>query len=134
MLITMFSIRINNNLRGSLYFKLAVLVISIVIDCDRTLLQAFCKKIKFRWKWSPWHIFECLYMRWILSCQKTKKWSFGLFRPNLPQLGLFHPYFVSKNCFRVISMIKIAILDHCKAISLIFEKIKSKFQKSKICT
>ena len=32
-------------LRGSLTFKLAVLVISIVIDCDkRTLLRAFPKK------------------------------------------------------------------------------------------
>ena len=39
-----------------------------------------------------------------------QKWSFGFFRPNLPQLGLFHPYFVSKSSFRVIWMIKIVIL------------------------
>ena len=25
--------------------------------------------------------------------EMAKKWSFGLFRPNLPQLGLFHSYF-----------------------------------------
>ena len=56
------------------------------------------------------------------------------FRPNLPQLGLFHPYFVSKSCFTVISMIKMVIWDQSKPISIIFEKIKSKFQKSEICT
>ena len=66
--------------------------------------------------------------------EMAKKLSFGLFRPNLPQLGLFHPYFVSKSCFRVISMIKMVILDQRKAVSLILEKIKSKFQKSEICT
>ena len=46
-------------------------------------------------------------------------------RPNLPQLGLFHPCFLSKSCFRVISMIKIVIWDQSKVISLIFEKIES---------
>ena len=29
----------------------------------------------------------------------AKKWSLGFFRPNLPQLGLFHPYFVCKSSF-----------------------------------
>ena len=48
---------------------------------------------------------------------------FRLFRPNLPQLGLFHPYFVSKTSFRVISMIKMVILVQSKPISLIL-KIK----------
>ena len=47
---------------------------------------------------------------------------FGLFRPNLPQIGLFHPYFVSKTNFRVISMIKMVILDQSKPISLILKK------------
>ena len=71
----------------------------------------------------------------------AKNLSFGLFRPNLPQLGLFHPYFVSETSLRVISMIKIIILDQSKPISLILknkksknQKIKnSKIQKSKIC-
>ena len=58
--------------------------------------------------------------------QKVKFWTFQA----QPASGLFHPYFVSKSCFRVISMIKMVILDQSKAISLIFEKIKSKFQKS----
>ena len=75
---------------------------------------------------SLWHIFECLCMRWILSCQKwQKKWGLRLFRHNRPQLGLFHPYFVSKSCFKVISIIKTIILDQSKPISLMCEKIKS---------
>ena len=53
----------------------------------------------------------------------------GRFRPNLPQLGLFHPYFVCKCSFREILMIKIVILDQSKLISLIL-KIK-KIQKFK---
>ena len=54
--------------------------------------------------------------------EMAKKWRFGLFRPNLPQLGLLHTYFVCKSSSRVISMIKMAILDESKPISLIFEK------------
>ena len=45
-----------------------------------------------------------------LAARNGKKLSFGLFRPNLPQLGLFHPYFLCKCSFREISMIKV-ILD-----------------------
>ena len=40
----------------------------------------------------------------------------------MPQLGLFHPYFVFKSSFRVISMIKMVILDQSKSISLIKKK------------
>ena len=62
------------------------------------------------------------------------KWSFILFRPNLPQLGLFHSYFVSKTSLRVILMIKMVILDESKPISLILKNQKSsKIQKYKIC-
>ena len=43
--------------------------------------------------------------------------------PYWPQLGLFHPYFVCKSSFRVISMIKMVILDQSKPISL-YLKIK----------
>ena len=60
------------------------------------------------------------------------KWSFGFFRPNLPQLGLFHPYFVSKSTFRVIPMIKMVILEQSKAISLYLKIKKLKIEKSKI--
>ena len=60
----------------------------------------------------------------------AKKWSFGIFRPNLPQLRLFHPYFVCKVVW-VISMIKM-VLDQSKPISLIFINKKSKIQKSQI--
>ena len=65
--------------------------------------------------------------------EMAKKLSFRLVRPNLPQLGLFHPYFVCKITFRVISMIKIVILDQSKPISLILKNKKLKLQISKIC-
>ena len=61
--------------------------------------------------------------------EMVKKWSFILFRHNPPQLGLFHPYFVFKNSFIVISMIKIVILDQSKPISLILKNKKSKICK-----
>ena len=63
----------------------------------------------------------------------AKSVNFGLFRPNLPQLGLFHPYFVCKCSFRKILMIKMLILDQSKPISLILKTEKSKIQKSEIC-
>ena len=62
----------------------------------------------------------------------AKKWSFGLFRPNLPQLGLFHSYFVCKNSFRVIWMIKMVILDQSKPISLYLKIKNSKIQNCKL--
>ena len=58
----------------------------------------------------------------------AKKLSFGLFTHNQPQLGLFHPYFVCKSSFRVISMIQMVILDQSKPLWLIFDKKKSKIQ------
>ena len=54
----------------------------------------------------------------------------------MPQLGLFHPYFVCKSSFRVISMIKMVILDQSKQISLIFEEKNQNFKNPKLvnCT
>ena len=46
--------------------------------------------------------------------EMAKKTSFGFFRPNLPQLRLFHSYYVCKSNFRVILMLKIVILDQSK--------------------
>ena len=63
----------------------------------------------------------------------ANKWSFGFFRPNLPQLGLFHLYFVCKSSFIVISMIKIVILDQSKPILLYVKIKKLNIQKSQIC-
>ena len=63
--------------------------------------------------------------------EMLKKWSFGFFRPNLPQLGLVHPYVVCKSSFRVISMTKMVMLDQSKPISLYLKK-KLKIEKSKI--
>ena len=55
---------------------------TMAIDCDRGHCYEHFKrkKIKLRWKLSPWHIFECLCMRWSLSCQKWQKgevWDFS---------------------------------------------------------
>ena len=60
-----------------------------------------------------------------------KKMKFWTFRPNLRDLGLFHPYFVCKCSFREISMIKMVILHQNKPISLI---LKIKNQKFLNCT
>ena len=64
--------------------------------------------------------------------EMAKKWSLGLFRPNLPQLGLFHPYFVCRSSFRVISMIKMVIYDQSKPISLYLKIKKLKNKTSQI--
>ena len=64
--------------------------------------------------------------------EMAKKWSLGDFRLNLPQLELFHPYFLCKTSFRVISIIKIVILDQSKPISLYLKLKKFKIQKYKI--
>ena len=61
----------------------------------------------------------------------SKKLSYGFFRPKLPQLGLFHPYFVCKGR-RIISMIKMVILDQSKPITLYLKKKNPKIQKSRI--
>ena len=65
--------------------------------------------------------------------QKWQKSEVLDFRPNLPPLEIFHPYFVCKSSFRVISMIKMVISDQSKPIKLILKNKKSKIQKSTIC-
>ena len=71
----------------------------------------------FPWPWNfiynPWKL---LYL---------SGWSWFQFSIQA-QLGLFHPYFVCKSSFRVISMIKMVILDRSKPILLIFEEKKKK--------
>ena len=52
--------------------------------------------------------------------------------PNLPQLWLFHPDFLCKSSFRVISMIKMVIWDQSKPISLYLKIKNSKVQKFEI--
>ena len=63
-----------------------------------------------------------------LSCHKWPKMKFGLFRPNLHELGLFHPYFACKCSFREVSMIKMVILDQSKTITPIIKIEKSKIR------
>ena len=66
-------------------------------------------------------IFVCAMNFW--AARNIKKWSFGLFRPNLSQCS-----------FREISMIKMVILDQNKPIWLILKIKKLKIKKSVICT
>ena len=71
-------------------------------------------------------------MQYILSCQKWQKlkfWTFQAQPDSVRPLRLFHPYFVSKTSFSVISMIKIVILYQSKPISLILKVKLSKIQK-----
>ena len=65
--------------------------------------------------------------------EMSKKWSYGFFRPNLPQLWLFHQYFVCKSSFRVISMIKMVIFGSKYANLVIFENKKFKNSKFVNC-
>ena len=67
-----------------------------------------------------------------LSSRNGKKLNLGFFRPNLCELGIFHPYFVCKCSFREISRIKMVILDHSKPISLILKIEKSKISNLEI--
>ena len=102
----------------------------IVIDSDRGQCHEHLKKIK---------LIEPVTCIWMFGYainfelpEMAKKWNFGLFRPNLPQLGLFHPYFACKNSFRVISMIKMVIWDESKPISLILKDKNFKIQNLSI--
>ena len=55
-----------------------------------------------------------------IAAINVKQWLL-IFQANLPQLGLFRPYFVGKSSFRAISMIKMVILDQSKPISLLLK-------------
>ena len=105
-------------------------MISIVIDSDRGHCYEHLKKNQFMMKIEPvtfiW-MFVCAMNFWAGRNGK-KKWNFELFRFNLCELGLFHPYFVCKCSFREISMKKMVILDQSKPIMLIL-----KIKKSEIC-
>ena len=110
------------------------MVISIVIDSDRGHCYEHLKKKKsiYNENWmSDIYLIVYVYMNFELP-EMSKKWSYGFFRPNLPQLGLFHSYYVCKSSFRVISMLKMVILDQSKPISLYLKINKSKIQKSEI--
>ena len=99
----------------------SLFVISIVIDSDRGHCDEHLKKkstMKIEHVTYIW-MFVCAMNFW--AARNGKNLSFWLFRPNLHELGLFHPYFAYKCSFREISMIKIVILDQSKPISLILK-------------
>ena len=54
------------------------------------------------------------------AARNCKKIKFGTFQAQ-PASGLFHLYFVCKSSFRVISMIKMVILEQSEPISLILK-------------
>ena len=123
-----------NQLRPQHDHNQQFLVISFVIDSDRGHCYEHLKKNQITMKIEP---VTCIWM-FVYAInfelpEMAKTWSFGLFRPNLPQLGLFHPYSICKSSFRVISMIKMVILDQSQPISLYLKIKKLKIQKSKIC-
>ena len=80
-------------------------------------------------KIEPWHVFECFCAMNFWAARNNQKLNFGLFRPNLRELGLFHIYFVCKYSFREISVIKMVILDQSKPISLYLKIKNSKTEK-----
>ena len=91
---------VSTYLRGSLTLNEQLLVISIVIDSDRGHCYEHLKK-KYDEPLTCIWIFVCGINFW--AARNGKTWSVGLFRPNLRELGLFHPYFVCKCSFRDIS-------------------------------
>ena len=76
------------------------------------------------WIWMFVHAMIFEPQKW----QKVKFWTFQ----SQPASGLFHPYFLCKSSFRVISMIKMVIWDESKPLSLYLKIKKSKIQKSEI--
>ena len=93
---------------------------SLLRPSKRTLLRAFKKKSNYDENWAMAYIWMFVFAINFELPEMSKKWTSNFSGPNLPQLGLFHPFFEGKSNFRVISMIKIVILDQTKPISLIF--------------
>ena len=108
------------------------MVISIVIDSDRGHCYGhFKKKNQMAMKIEPVTCICVCNEFW--AARNGKKVKFVIFQAQPASvIGFFHPYFVCKSSFRVISMIKMVIVDQSKPISL-YLKIKSKIQKSEIC-
>ena len=91
--------------------------------------------MSLRWKFNPWHVYECLCVRWIFGAgRRGKKLTFWLSSPYLWELELFRSYFVFKFSFREILITEMVIFDQNKSIWLIFKFQKSKIEISVICT
>ena len=59
--------------RGPYLDNKCFLVISILIDSDRGHCYEHFKKINLQWNLSPWHLFECLWVRWIFELPEIAK-------------------------------------------------------------
>ena len=96
----------------------SLLVISIVIDCDRgNCYENLKKKTNYDGNWARDLYFNVCVYHEFWAARNGKKVMFWTF-PAKPASGLFHPYFVCKSSFSVISIIKMVILDQSKPISL----------------
>ena len=81
-----------------------------VIGCDRGHCYEHLKKKNYDENWArDIYLYVCVCNEF-WAARNGKKVKFGTFQAQ-PASGLFHPYFVSKTSLRVISMIKMVILD-----------------------
>ena len=104
-----------------LYYQLLLILIEDIVRSISKKIKEFTLKIErvtFIW------MFVCFMNFW--AARNSKKWSLGLFRPNLYDLGLFHPYFVCKYSFIEISMIKMV------STSFMFYKKNSEIKGKKV--
>ena len=98
------------------------MVISIVIDSDKGHCYKHLKK-NYTENWARDMYLNVCVCDEFWAARNGKKMKFGIFQA-YPASGLFHPYFVCKSSFIVISMIKMVILDQSKPISLILKNKK----------
>ena len=96
------------------------LLLILIEDIVRSISEKKCFTIKINSVSCIWVCDE------FFCCQNGKKWSFWHHTPNLRESCFFHPYFVCKFSFRIISMMKMIILDKNKPIWLILKIQKFK--------
>ena len=68
------------------------------------IVMSILKKSIYDENWAhDMYLNVCVCVMNFWAARNGKKLNFELFRPNLPQFGLFHPYFVCKCSFKEIS-------------------------------
>ena len=110
------------------------MVISIVIDSDRWHCYKHLKNIYIYDEiWTrDMYLNVCVWDDFWAS-RNFKKVKFWTFQAQPASVRVISSIFLCKSSFRVISMIKIVILDQSKPISLYLKIKKLKIQESKIC-
>ena len=87
-----------------------------VIDCDRHCYEHFKKLSNYDENWACDIYLNVCVCDKFWAARNGKKIKFWTFQAQ-PASRLFHLYFVSKTNLRIISMIKMIILDQSKPIS-----------------